>query len=117
MTIALGKKDHRGYVKVLGRSGVGVGIRKAFGKMPRRRDASIENKELKAELQALREQQAQMQAQIQAQMQEQIQAQIQAHMQTLYGNPSSSQVPNMPKSDSHLPLVPGHTPPNTNVCF
>ena len=37
---ALGKKDYGGYVKGLGRSGVGVGLRQAFGKVPRKSSKS-----------------------------------------------------------------------------
>ena len=35
LTRAIGKKDHRGWVKALGKSGVGVGAQKAFGKAPK----------------------------------------------------------------------------------
>jgi len=59
LTIALGKKDHRGYVKGLGRFGVGVGHQIAFGKSsgPRRRSAgnSEEVEALKATIAQLEE--------------------------------------------------------------
>ena len=50
LTRAFGKTDHRGYVKVFGKSGVGVGHQKAFGKVPRHPPSSVDIEEVRASL-------------------------------------------------------------------
>lgn len=119
LTLALGKKDHRGYVKVASRYGVGVGLKRAFGKGPRQRKDSTEAQmaQMQANMQAQMEQmQAQMQAQVQAQVQALVQAQVQAHMAQMQAQMASSQLPTM----ANLPIQEGPPPLpplDQNVCF
>lgn len=72
LTKALGKKDYNGYVKGIGRSGVGVGRRKAFGKVSRKgsepRDEEIQA--LKTTIAKLEANQSQFVAQLEAQRSE-----------------------------------------------
>ena len=69
LTKALGKKDYNGYVKGIGRSGVGVGRRKAFGKVVRKwgepRDEEIQA--LKTTIAQLEANQSHFVAQLEAQ--------------------------------------------------
>ena len=72
LTKALGKKDYDGYVKGIGRSGVGVGRRKAFGKVSRKgsEPRDEETQALKATIAELKANQSQFVAQLEAQRSE-----------------------------------------------
>lgn len=131
LTKALGKKDHRGFVKVLGRSGAGLGLKKVFGK-PRRESwqtqmqatfaqSQAESQAQIAELKAELAQMAELKAQI-AQVSE-IKAQM-AQMQAMLGMQlvvPPSQVPLAYRPPTMESLVPQCTrtdpTPPVNVCF
>ena len=137
LTKALGKRDHRGYVKGFGRFGVGVGQEKAFGKsarLPRRSTPGYaEVESLKASLteefeekharmtrefeermnRELAQQQAKMNAEFQKTLQEQLQQQVAAQLQAALASFSPW---GMPSANIGMP-VPQPQPPTLQVSF
>lgn len=118
LTLALGP-DHRGYVRALGRSGVGVGIKEAFGKSSRHsrasRDEELRRMQEKMEAQMLAQFEAKMaefQSQFQSRMEAQFQAQFEAQMQSFQ---TSSRMPSV--ESSRAVRTPPFDPPPANVCF
>lgn len=80
---AMGKKDHRGHVKALGRCGVGVKLRRAFGKENGKRHRTSESSYSKEDLEDMkRSMNQEFEARLQEQ-QEKFQQQLQAYLSSI----------------------------------
>jgi len=100
LSIALGKKDYRGYVKGLGRHGVGVGYRKAFGGTQQKRAYTQEDFEIR-----LQEMSMDFEARLQQMSKEfdkRLKEGVQAHLAMLSNMPTT----NRSISSTNPPLQP-----------
>lgn len=95
LTKALGKKDHRGYVKALGRSGVGVGQLKAFGKLDRKREKEKEREEFEKRIEEKVEER--LQERLASEVKERVAEEVQAYLASLSTLKMPSNKPKQPQ--------------------
>lgn len=88
LTIALGKKDHRGHVKGLGRCGVGISHSQAFGKQHRKTKKTNQGGCSMDELEAMKasltqEFEAKLEEKLQERLSQRVAEEVQAYLNSL----------------------------------
>lgn len=105
LTKALGKKDHRGFVKGLGRCGVGVGHTQAFGKADKRGSKSG------CSVEDLEELKAKLTEEFEAKVQERVAAEV----QTALASMNALKMPNNEPVDQSNGVASVHLQLHSNV--